>query len=293
MLKEQAFQADDVTINYVEGPPSGPPLVLLHGGGDRWQHFWPLIPSLVMRWHVYALDLRGHGRSGRAPGQYLPEYYVADIASFLECQVAGPAVLFGHSLGGWIALMTTAQRENQARALVLGDPPLDIERFLAFEGSKARIEAWKRLRDVVGGEPGVRELASRLGDLPISVPGKDEPVRYADLPGTDSIRLREWAKTLSQVDPDVAQYHAEGRLQEYVAEVDLDAALRQVTCPVLLLQADPSRGGMVADDAAEHALSLLRDGVRVQLEGKSHDLGLGAWEVAPLLRALTGFLESL
>jgi pimeloyl-ACP methyl ester carboxylesterase len=49
MLKEQIFNADVLPINFVEGPPSGPPLVLLHGGGDRWQYLLPIIPSLVMR----------------------------------------------------------------------------------------------------------------------------------------------------------------------------------------------------------------------------------------------------
>lgn len=100
MLKEGTFNADGVMINFAEGPPSGSPLILLHGGGDRWQHFLPIIPSLVMRWHVYALDLRGHGKSGRVPGHYRPEHYVADIMAFLKSQLAERVILFGHSLGG-------------------------------------------------------------------------------------------------------------------------------------------------------------------------------------------------
>ena len=108
MLTEQAFDTGVVTINFAQGPPSGPPLVLLHGGGDRWQHFLPIMPSLVMRWHVFALDLRGHGKSGRVPGQYRPEHYAADVMSFLERQFAERVILFGHSLGGWIALLVAA-----------------------------------------------------------------------------------------------------------------------------------------------------------------------------------------
>ena len=84
MLKERTFDANGVAINYAEGPPSGPPLVLLHGGGDRWQHFLPILPSLVMRWQVYALDLRGHGKSGRVPGQYRPEHRVPSSARYVD-----------------------------------------------------------------------------------------------------------------------------------------------------------------------------------------------------------------
>lgn len=278
MLKEQTFNADVVTINYAEGPPSGPPLVLLHGGGDRWQHFLPILPSLVMRWHVFALDLRGHGKSGRVPGQYRPEHYVADIMAFLERQLTERVILFGHSLGGWVALMVAARLMERVQALILGDPPLCLERFLAIEGSEEGISMWRTMRGLAGPGLSVPDLASALAGLSN---------------GMDAARLRGWAKTLSQVDPDAAQYHAEGRLDEYVKEVELDAALRQMSCPVLLLQADPSQGGVVTDSDVAHALSLLPDGLHVQLEGAGHDLGLSTWEVTPLVRAVTNFLESL
>jgi pimeloyl-ACP methyl ester carboxylesterase len=65
MLQEKRFDTGTVTLKYAEGPPAGPPLVLLHGGGDRWQQFQPLMPGLMAHRHVYALDMRGHGKSGR------------------------------------------------------------------------------------------------------------------------------------------------------------------------------------------------------------------------------------
>ena len=293
MLREQTVKVGAVTINFAEGPPSGPPLVLLHGGGDRWQHFLPIIPSLALRWHLFALDLRGHGKSGRLPGEYRPEHYVADVVAWMEQHLTEPAILFGHSLGGWVTLMVTAQRTEQVRALILGDPPLNIERFLAIEGSEARISMWRTMRDLARAELPVPELASALANLPAPVPGQDTPGRLGDLPGMDDAYLRAWAKTLSQVDPDVAEYHAEGRMDEYVEQVDLDGALGRIPCPVLLIQADPSHGGLVTDGDVEHALSLLADGLHVQLEGAGHDLGLGTWHVAPLLRAVTNFAESL
>ena len=293
MLREQTFDADVVTIHYVEGPPSGPPLVLLHGGGDRWQYLLPIIPSLVMRWHVYALDLRGHGKSGRVPGQYRPEHYAADIMAFLKRQPPEPVILFGHSLGGWIALLVAMELPEQVRALILCDPPLCTERWVTIEGSEGSIAQYRALQHLVSSGLSVSALASALADLPVGVSGQDTPLRYGDLPGRDAAHLRSWAKTLSQVDPDVAQYHAEGRMQEYVQRVDLDAALRRITCPVLLLQGDPSQGGVVSDSDAEHALALLLDGLHVKLEGTGHSLGMDTWEVAPLLRAVTSFLESL
>ena len=152
---------------------------------------------------------------------------------------------------------------------------------------------WSTMRGLAGSGRPVPELAAVLASFPVSVPGQDTPIRYGDLPGMDDAHLRSWAQTLSQVDPDAALYHAEGRLAEYVEQVDLDGGLQRIRCPVLLLQGDPSQGGVVSDQDVEHALSLLADGVHVQLEGVGHDLGLSAWEVTPLLRAVTNFLESL
>lgn len=293
MLKEGTFNADGVTINYAEGPPSGPPLVLLHGGGDRWQSFLPVIPGLVMRWHIYALDLRGHGKSGRVPGQYRPEHYVADVVAFLERQLAECVILFGHSLGGWIALMAAAECPEKVQALILGDPPLSIERYLAIEGSEGRKRMWSALRGLVASGLSVPEMAFKLGDLPVTVRGKDTPMRFQDLPGMDTVHLRNWAKSLSHSDADALEYHAEGRLGEYVKKVDLDGALRKLTFPTLLLQGDPSQGGVVSDSDVENALSLLADGLHVQLEGVGHGLGLSSWNADSLIRAVMDFLGSL
>ena len=293
MLTEKTVRAGGVTLNVAEGPPSGPPFVLLHGGGDRWQYLLPIIPSLAFRWHLYAFDLRGHGKSGRVPGAYRPEHYAADVVAWMDQHLAEPAILFGHSLGGWAALMAASQRADKVRALILGDPPLNIERFRAIEDSQERIAMWRTMQNFGRANLSVTELAAALADLPAPVPGQDEPGRLGDLPHMDAVHFRAWAKHLSHADPDVILYHAGGRIHEYVAQADLDGALAKIPCPVLLIQADPAHGGLVTDGDAEHTLSLLADGLHVRLAGMGHDLGLDSWQVAPLLRALNNFVESL
>ncbi len=56
------------------GDPSHTPVVLLHGGGAN-AHWWDaLAPALAERFHVVALDFRGHGDSdhpdAREPGAF-------------------------------------------------------------------------------------------------------------------------------------------------------------------------------------------------------------------------------
>ena len=78
MIAEKIFNTGEVEINYAEGSESGPPLVLFHGFANRWQNFLSIMPHLALRWQVFALDSRGQGKSGRAPGHYLPGNYIAD-----------------------------------------------------------------------------------------------------------------------------------------------------------------------------------------------------------------------
>jgi pimeloyl-ACP methyl ester carboxylesterase len=274
MLNEKTFETDVVKINYAEGPDSGPPLILLHGGGDRWQQFLPILPHLILRWQVFAVDMRGHGKSGRVPDQYRPDQIVEDILVFLEQQLNEPGVLLGCSLGGWIALLAAVGNKDKVSALILGDPPLNLDRFLAHEGSPERVAMWQRLRELAGSGLSVQEMVSALTGSAFS----------GD--------MLAWAKSLSEVDPDVAAYHAEERLDAYVEYLDLEGALREVSCPVLLIQGDPALGGYVADEDVEQIQRLIPDSVHVRLNEIGHNLGLDTWEVGPLLKAITEFLES-
>ena len=84
MLGEHLNDSGTISFNYAEGPPSGTPMVMLHGGGGQWISFMTVIPELVDRWHIFAPDLRGHGKSGRAPGAYRFEDYAGDTVSMLR-----------------------------------------------------------------------------------------------------------------------------------------------------------------------------------------------------------------
>src|SRR5688572_6372740 len=109
MLTEKMFDTGTVKINYAEGPPAGPPLVMLHGVTTRWQTFQPILPEFLSRYHVYAPDLRGHGRSSQAPGAYSIRNDAEDVIAFLSDRAVEPAILLGWSLGAMVALVVAAE----------------------------------------------------------------------------------------------------------------------------------------------------------------------------------------
>src|SRR5271154_5272472 len=132
-LFERTFDCGEgqagVHLNYAEGSANGTPLVLLHGLGRRWQVFLPVIPALSLRWHIFAPDLRGHGKSSRVARGYHGPQYAEDVAALLRERVRAPAVLFGHSLGGMLSMQVASQYPELVRALILGDNMIVVSRL--------------------------------------------------------------------------------------------------------------------------------------------------------------------
>ncbi|MQS17692.1 alpha/beta fold hydrolase [Streptomyces kaniharaensis] len=117
-----------VAIAYREsGPPDGPPLVLLHALGERAADWDGVLPALAPRHRVYALDLRGHGDSGRTE-HYGVEAMRDDVLAFLDALGLARVDLVGHSLGGVVAYLLAQARPERVGRLVLEDIPAPYPR---------------------------------------------------------------------------------------------------------------------------------------------------------------------
>lgn len=281
MIEEHTFDTGTVAINYAEGPPSGLPLVLLHGGASSWRSFQTVIPSLVHSWHIYAPDFRGHGRSEHMPVAYRWTDFVQDTTAFLRHHFSEPVILWGSSFGGTVALGVAAQASDTVRALVLEDAWLDLQT------SKVETQQFLRYRrDLVTSIRSLDEMITSLTNEPATLPGHNEPVQRGILEENAQIRLE--AEMLMQLDPEVYTFGLDGRLAE---GYNMDTVLQKVACPVLFLQADPALGGLVDNELAAHAITLLSQGTLVRIPGARHAILQSEPEVAML--AINKFLESL
>ncbi len=133
----------------IAGDKTSPPLLLMHGitvSHETWDWF---IPSLAQRYRVLALDLRGHGKSGRAPGDYQPQAYVTDAVAVLEELADGPAIVIGHSLGGMTGAALTQQRPDLVRAAILEDPPLSSMETGSAIQANPLLDAFRLMRATV------------------------------------------------------------------------------------------------------------------------------------------------
>jgi len=87
------------------GQESKPSLILVHGGLDHARNWDWVARELREEFHVYALDLRGHGNSAWAPGAlYSLAEHVLDLSALADIVNDFPIYLIGHSLGGLIVM---------------------------------------------------------------------------------------------------------------------------------------------------------------------------------------------
>ncbi len=98
----------------------GPPIVFVHGMGTSAATWERCMELLTDRFTVIAVDLLGHGNSPVPddPLEYTRDRALADIDDVLAA-LGEPAVLVGHSLGGYLALAHAATRPGVARGIVV------------------------------------------------------------------------------------------------------------------------------------------------------------------------------
>jgi pimeloyl-ACP methyl ester carboxylesterase len=113
-----ARSADGIAIAYWRSG-EGPPLVLVHGTSSDHTRWRRVLPAFEARHTVYAVERRGRGASGDAPG-YAIEREFEDVAAVVDA-VGEPVSLIGHSYGGVCAL-EAARLSGNLRALVLYEP---------------------------------------------------------------------------------------------------------------------------------------------------------------------------
>ena len=245
----------------VDGPavvPDGsamrdrPTVLLLHGGPGSYDHsyFKPDFARLTRVAQVVYLDLRDHGRSARHdPAAWTFEVCADDVRAF--CDVVGIAtpIMFGHSMGGFVAMLYAARHPGHAAALVLQstNARFDLARL---------VEA---VRSAAGDE--VAELARR---------------DY----GADDVSAEEWARVFAAFGPRVPdQPQLDRRIgnpavgthgMPLLRRFDVVDQLARIDCPTLVCigELDP----ITPPDASHEIVDALSPGIgRLEvIEGAGH-----------------------
>jgi pimeloyl-ACP methyl ester carboxylesterase len=282
------FRAREVSIHYAEGPQNGLPLVLLHGLARDWRSFLALLPELSSRFHVFALDLRGHGESSRATRGYRITQYAQDVSEFVKAVLPAGAAIFGHSLGGEVGMCLAADGDFRVSALIMGDSLVSLQNFARSMYHPLFFQLHELILLCAGSDKELtqQDLARGIGKIEVRVPGFDESLRIGELPGNSEAVLLEWARCAMLTDPDALVMTLDGSSFEGWDPAEI---LPRISCPTLLLQGNPALDALLSDSDVKLALKLLPKAEHVKFPLLGHALFMQ--QPKPVLQAVTDFLQ--
>ena len=245
-----------------------PDIVFIHATGFNARTYRTLLAPLGDRFHVLALDMRGHGLTtlpARTFGYTSWRRHRDDLIAVLE-HFNAPVTLAGHSMGGIISLLTAGARTDLVCGLALIDPVILPTAAYAF--SQLPLAPLIQ-RHTMGMAKGAARRRSVFPDRESAVEAftgrgifKTFPREViADYVGDGLIEDGKGGfKLACRPEYEAATYCAQRN--------DPWGALRRVTDPLVLLRAE--RGSTVAE-AAMHRIAALKPDARLAtVEGAGH-----------------------
>ena len=134
-------------LEWNQAGDSAPLLHFAHANGLNAWTYRSLLAPLADRFHILAMDFRGHGRSrAKADPAHLKSWgtYRNDLISLIET-VGEPMFLVGHSMGGVVSLELSALRPDLVRGLILLDPVIFPLALLRFWGAMKTVGMGRRI----------------------------------------------------------------------------------------------------------------------------------------------------
>lgn len=152
---------------HFEKSGQGAPLVMMHGLFGSLENLGAIVRLLEPHFTLYRLDLRNHGRSPHADSMSFDDM-AGDLIEFMAAQGLDKAHVFGHSLGGKVAMAAACKEPQRFDKLVVADiapvtyPPhhnaiLDGLAQLKVDTIRSRREADEQMAPFVE-ELGVRQF---------------------------------------------------------------------------------------------------------------------------------------
>jgi pimeloyl-ACP methyl ester carboxylesterase len=248
---------NDLRVHYLDwGNENAPALVCVHGYTSSAHAFNALARHVRDRFHVLAVDVRGHGESAWSPTEaYQYSDQVADVSRLVDDLVEGPFALIGTSMGGIIAMAYAAEHPERLRRLVINDIGPDVEM-----GSQ-------RITQTVGERPDdfptiEAVMAYRREVSPITAGRPQEDQRELAL---GVARQRSDGRWIWKMDPAYIRQRVERGAPQRPA---LWPALERLPCPTLVVWGSDS--DVLSEAQARRMVKTLPKGTLAVVAGVGH-----------------------
>jgi pimeloyl-ACP methyl ester carboxylesterase len=224
------FYSDRLKLQFWDwGTEGKPALILVHGGLDHARNWDWVARALRDDYHVYALDLRGHGNSAWAPGAlYSVAEHVLDLSVLADIIKRFPVRIIGHSLGAITTLFYAGVYPDRVHKLVAIEGlglPIQEALYSAPERIRRWIEKVRALEDRT--QRSYPNLAAAVARMKEANPFlSDQVAEHLTLHGTN------WnadGSIIWKFDNYARVFPPYGANLQEAAEI-----LRQISCPTLL-----------------------------------------------------------
>jgi esterase len=222
---DKYVQINGMNFHYLEwGNPADPTILMLHGGSQQ-AHSWDFVSlPLSERYHILALNQRGHGDSDWATdGDYSIEAHQRDIDGFTDSLDLDGFHLIGHSMGGRNSYVWASRHPGKLRSLVIVDTGPEAQ-----PRGRNRIQSFRELPDELDS---FEEFASRVQEYT----GRSREQTLGAL--KYSIRQRPDGKWTWKYDKLLRT--PEHRSPQWTPE-QLWECVARVTCPTLVVRGSDS-----------------------------------------------------
>ena len=246
------FVSHGTKLHYYRTGGSKPPLVLMHGITDDGLCWAPVAKVLAENYDVLMVDLRGHGKSDAPENGYDYETMAREVVGLIEGLALEDPVVMGHSMGAMTALTLAALEPDLPRAILLEDPP-------AF---------WRV------GPPSQEDLDVRSGMrtwfYEVKRKTRDELLEAVRIenPEWSEAELGPWADAKQRFSLEITQLID----NQDAVPANFPALLGQISCPVLLITADPQRGAILTDEDVAELKKSVPNLERVHIPGAGHNI---------------------
>ncbi len=222
------ISAHGTKLHYYRSGGLKPPLVLVHGITDDGLCWSPVAEALSGEYDVIMVDLRGHGKSDAPEEGYDLVTMARELSGLITGLGLENPVVMGHSLGALTTIALASLTPDLPLAIILEDPPA-FWRVRPPSPEEADFRAGMHIW--------FNDLKRKTRDDLLEIARSENPVwSEAELGPWADAKHRFSLKITQLIDP-----------QETVP-VAFPTLLGQITCPVLLITADPDRGAILTDE---------------------------------------------
>ena len=262
------IQTNGIRLHYYRTGGSKPPVVLAHGFSDDGLCWVSVARALEERYDVLMVDARGHGRSEAPARGYGPLDHAEDLAGVIAALGLQRPILLGHSMGAVTVMVLAGRHPEIPRAVVLEDPPA----WWAKSSPPPYASSWRTQT-----QAWIEELHRHTLEEIVAFERAEEP-------GWAEEELVPWADSKLHLHPNV--FHQNSRIG-----VDWPAVLGKITCPVLLITADPERGSIVTGEEAASLRAMVPHLSIAPIAGAGHSIHRD--QFARFLETVSAFLDEL